>query len=100
MRRHPGRGGAAWRRVRALVLKDATVCAICGGALRRDVHPRHPKAPSVDHMIPLKATRALDAQSQRSMALDPALLRAVHYGCNSARGARKPKRARATSREW
>jgi 5-methylcytosine-specific restriction endonuclease McrA len=100
MARHPGRTGVAWRRVCERVLKGATVCHICGGDLDFDAPPRSRWSPSVDHILPLRAMRGLDMESQRRMALDPANLRPAHYGCNSGRGARVSKGPRRTSRAW
>ena len=88
-KRHPGRSGAEWERVRALVLRGATHCAICQGELDFDADPRSRWAPSVDHILPLKQMRELDLMTQRRLALDPSNLRPVHYGCNARRGARK-----------
>jgi 5-methylcytosine-specific restriction endonuclease McrA len=88
MARHPGRGGAEWNRVRAMVLKGATHCDICDGALDFDAPPRSRWAPSVDHVVSLKAMRDLDPIAQRRLALDPTNLRPTHYGCNARRGAR------------
>lgn len=34
--------------------RDNYVCQLCGEAVERNVHPRHPKAPSLDHIIPIK----------------------------------------------
>lgn len=99
MTRHPGRGGAAWRRASARVLKDATVCWLCGLPLDFDAPARSRWSPSVDHVLPLDAIKFFDAATQRSMALDPANLRAAHYGCNSKRGAGSADRGRV-SREW
>lgn len=103
MPRHPGRGGAAWQRVRADVIRNARACAICGEDLDPNAPPRSPMSTTVDHIIPLAQLRAYDAETQRRMALDPALLRAAHLSCNSRRGARttpaKPE-PRRTSRPW
>lgn len=33
--------------------RDAWRCQLCGEKVRRDVHSRHPDAPSLDHIIPL-----------------------------------------------
>ena len=105
------RSTAAWQRARARALRGASHCAICGGPLRFDVRPRHPLAPSVDHVRPL-AMLDLNTAADRAVALDPALLRPCHIGCNSTRanvGRRdQPRRAarhrprvvRASARAW
>jgi len=80
------RSTAAWQRARARVLRGATHCAKCGGALRRDLGPRHRLAPTVDHVRPL-AYVDLGTPEGRALATDPANLRAMHYGCNASRGA-------------
>ena len=99
MKRHPGRSGAAWRAVSARVLRDASVCWLCGLALDFDAPARSRWSPSVDHVLSLHAMRNFDEATQRRMALDPANLRAAHYGCNSRRGARA-KRVERSSRVW
>jgi 5-methylcytosine-specific restriction endonuclease McrA len=100
-RRHPGRSGAAWNRARKQVLANATVCWLCGGALDFNAPPRSRWSPSVDHVIPLSLMRHWDPEEQKRAALDPANLRAAHFGHNSARGNRKPSQPRRrTSREW
>lgn len=88
MKRHPGRAGSAWRRVSAQVLRESTVCHLCGLPLDFDAPSRSRWSPSVDHLLPLSAMREFDDVTQRRMALDPANLRAAHYGCNSKRGNR------------
>lgn len=85
------RSTAAWQKARARALRGASVCHICGGLLRRDLDPRHPQSPSVDHVRPL-ATLDLSTHADRMIALDPSNLRPCHLGCNSSRGARMPKR--------
>lgn len=108
MARHPGRSGAEWNRVRAIVLRHATHCAICRGELDFDAPPRSRWAPSVDHILSLAEMRGLPALTQRRLALDPSNLRPVHYGCNARRGARKATVRRPTvvaaaaggSRKW
>ena len=105
------RGTAAWKRARKLALKGATHCALCNQELRFDVGPRHPLAPSVDHVTPL-ATLDLSTAAGRAVAVDQALLRVAHLGCNARRGAgsaarnwaagtstRRP-RPRWQSRDW
>jgi 5-methylcytosine-specific restriction endonuclease McrA len=99
-RRHPGRSGAAWEAARKQVLANASGCWLCGKPLDFDAPPRSRWAPSVDHVLPLKAMRHLDPVDQRRLALDPSNLRPCHYGCNSGRGARRIARPRLTSRAW
>jgi len=90
-----------WRRVRDQVLKHATVCEICGGALDFDADPRSRWAPSVDHIIPMRTINRYDTRTARRMAVDPSLLRACHYGCNSRRGAGTGRPVfTGVSREW
>jgi len=87
------RSSAAWQRARTRALRGATHCTLCGGALRFDVHPRHPLAPSVDHVRPL-ATLDLRQAADRAVALDQALLRPCHLGCNAGRGNNQGRRRR------
>ena len=89
----------AYRKVRERVLAGAQWCALCGGALDWSAAPRTRWSPSVDHVLPISRTRHLDAVTRRRMALEPENLRAVHYGCNSARGNRRNK-PKHISRDW
>ena len=76
---------AAWQRARARALRGATHCALCGGALRFDVRPRHRSRPPLT-MFARSATLDLNTAADRAIALDPALLRPCHIKCNSSRG--------------
>jgi 5-methylcytosine-specific restriction endonuclease McrA len=70
------RGTQRWKRIRKLVLAGKTHCACCGKAFIFGM-PRHPRSPTVDHIIPLH------------LGGDPynlANLLAVCYGCNSRGG--------------
>ena len=93
--------GYEWRQVRARVLKDAQVCAICGGLLDFDAPARSPRSASVDHIFPVRAMRGMDRETRRRMLLDPQLLRPAHYGCNASRQDGRRERPRQhTSRKW
>jgi hypothetical protein len=88
----------AWKRARARVLKDATYCELpsCQGPpLDFDASPTSRWAPSVDHITPVSI-------GGEPFALEN--LRAVHFGCNSARGngtRRPPEQPRGSQRaEW
>jgi hypothetical protein len=89
----------AFQKVRARVLAGAQSCALCGGPLDFDAPPRSRWSPSVDHRLPVSRTRGLDERTRRRLANDPAGLRAVHYGCNSARRDRRSRPAHV-SRSW
>jgi hypothetical protein len=100
-KRHPGRSGQRWERVRKQVLASAHLCALCGRELRFDAPPRSRWSPSVDHILPISHMRNLDPATQARLALDPQGLRAVHYGCNARRGTgRTPPPPRRQSRDW
>lgn len=88
-----------FQKVRARVLEGAHVCAICGGWLDWYAPPRSKWAPSVDHVLPVSATRGFDDETRQMLALDPAGLRPAHFGCNSARGAGRD-RQHHVSRSW
>lgn len=90
----------AYRKVRARVLDGAQVCALCGGPLDWDAPPRSRWAPSVDHVLPVSRTRGFDSETRRRLALDPAGLRPVHYGCNARRRDGRRQSARRVSRSW
>lgn len=105
MAKHPGRGGHAWRTVRAAVLAQSNICINCGKPINLELSGRHPQGPSVDHRIPISHTRGLLPAEQRRMALDPALLAPSHLACNSRRGnrmttPRRPDQADPSSRSW
>lgn len=90
------RGSYAWKRARRIAVRGANGCAICGGSFRLDVGPRHRLYPTVDHVIPL-ADLDLTSAAGRAVAVDQALLRAVHNGCNASRGARDGNQRRASA---
>lgn len=89
-----------WRKLRAQVLKNAQSCAICGRPLDFHAPPRSRWAPSVDHRLPVSATRGLDDSTRRQLALDPQNLVPCHYGCNSRRGDGRRDRPQHVSRPW
>jgi hypothetical protein len=101
-KRHPGRSGQAWERVRRLVLDSSNICHICGKPVDPDAPPRSRWSPSVDHYpLSLHAMRGLSLEEQTRLALDPANLRVAHYGHNSGRRERPIKRTiRRQSREY
>jgi 5-methylcytosine-specific restriction endonuclease McrA len=90
-----GRKGRPWERLARQVITHAieqgTLCPRC----REPFDPigtwpaRHPRSPSVDHIVPL----SLDP----TRGNDPANLRAMHFGCNSSRGDGTHQRV---SRAW
>jgi len=74
---NPALKSSSYRKARAALLRNATHCAICGQPLDHAADGRSRWAPSADHIVPLSLGGSLTA---------PSNLRAVHYGCNSARG--------------
>lgn len=62
----------------AIYDRDGWTCQLCMCPLRTDVAGTDPQAPSLDHIVP----RSLGGSD------DPSNLRAAHFGCNAARGAR------------
>jgi 5-methylcytosine-specific restriction endonuclease McrA len=91
-----GRSGREWNAARAAVLKRSSVCALCGDPLDFNAPARTRWSPTVDHIVPLSATESLGPALHKRMASDLRNLRAMHYGCNSARGNRTAK----PRREW
>jgi hypothetical protein len=89
----------AYRKARAQVLKTAQSCAICGEPLDFDAPPRSSRSPSVDHVLAVSRTVGVSEATRQHIATDLRNLRAVHYGCNSRRGAGRQRR-RHTSRRW
>jgi len=77
------RRGARYRALQAWLNATTDICWICGRHVDFTVHPRHRRAPSLDHAIPLSLGGNL---------LDPDNARQAHYGCNSARGNRNKVR--------
>lgn len=53
--------------------RDHWDCMLCGGALKRDAKVPHPKAPTIDHIVPL----ALGGDDTA------ANVQAAHFSCNS-----------------
>ena len=82
-----GRGGKAWRQLRAQILHaSGGICWLCG----------RPGADTVDHIVPL---------SDGGHPLDPANLRAAHgkrqpWGCPGNYGRGKRTAAPPITREW
>jgi 5-methylcytosine-specific restriction endonuclease McrA len=76
-----GRGGRPYERLKK-VIYAREICWLCGKPVNYDVPPRHPLAPSVDHVIPLHP--ADGSPGGHPTAIENAQL--AHYGCNSARG--------------
>ncbi len=88
-KRHPGRGGVEWERVRARVLASSQICWICGGQIDLNADPKSKWSPTVDHIYTLKAMRNLPPAEQKRLALDESLLRPAHRGHNTSRTARR-----------
>lgn len=84
--RHTGQ----WRTVRALVLRNATHCAICNKMLRFDLKRPHPDSPTVDHIIPIE---------QGGAWYDLSNLRAACWDCNTRRRNGETNTHR-TSTQW
>jgi hypothetical protein len=85
--------GRAWRTLRARVIAEETVCGICGGWVDKTLVNPHPRAPQVDHIIPVKLAPQL--------VMVRSNLRLVHRVCNLRRGTagvakRRPAGRRAT----
>ncbi|WP_242890236.1 hypothetical protein [Actinomadura litoris] len=92
---HAGRKGRRWRKVRAAVLAESTLCWLCG----------HEGSGSVDHDPPLLELRAhgLDPEDRRYLRpAHGALSRCptCNRACNEAKGAREHVPERTNSRAW
>lgn len=79
-KRSLGHTGHRWRQLRKAVLRESTVCWICG----KD------GATTVDHIVPVSLDPA--------RCLDRSNVRPAHLSCNSARG--NGRRGMPTSRPW
>lgn len=58
--------------------RDGWKCRLCGGALKRDAVVPHPKAPTIDHVIPLNCGGTHEYAN----------VQAAHFICNSVKGDR------------
>ncbi len=65
---------------RRVFIRDRWLCWLCGGALARSEKVPHPKAPTIDHVIPLSKQGPHTYEN----------VRAAHFICNSLRGANDP----------
>ena len=91
------RRGRPWRRLTAQVRREERTCWLCLAPIDLTLPRRHPRSFSVDHVIPVSLAPHLEYVRTN--------LRAAHYGCNSARGARPastavPAAPLHTSRRW
>jgi 5-methylcytosine-specific restriction endonuclease McrA len=93
----PGIRSTAWQKFRAGVIADAAErampCWICRRPIDYSITGRHPKAPSLDHLVP---------RFMGGDLLDPNNVAVCHYGCNARRGAVQRNRVSAPtpSRSW
>jgi 5-methylcytosine-specific restriction endonuclease McrA len=85
----------AWRRARARVLREESVCTICGQLVDKMLSWPDPMSASVDHSDPVSLGGSLLDRSNHGLA---------HLGCNSRKGngARPigPDGPIITSRDW
>lgn len=58
--------------------RDGWRCHLCGRATKRDAKVPHPRAPTIDHLVPLSA----------GGGDTPLNVATAHFSCNTARGAR------------
>jgi len=75
----PGRVGHRWRQAQQAVFDTETHCWLCGQPVDTRLHPRHPRARSVDHLQQLQHGGDPHARTN---------LRLAHLGENSARSNR------------
>ena len=81
-----------WAKLRAQVLVEESHCYRCGHPLDHQAPPRTTWSAAVDHVRPL---------ARGGNAFDRANLRAIHYGCNSAKRDRlDPPPNLPTTRRW
>jgi 5-methylcytosine-specific restriction endonuclease McrA len=66
--------------------RDKWRCQICGEKVDCSVPPDHPRAPTLDHIHPLKVPGDTTGELGGTHTYDN--VRTAHYGCNSARGNR------------
>jgi 5-methylcytosine-specific restriction endonuclease McrA len=72
--RGEGRTDRQWRKIRAQVLAEESVCWLCGNWIDQRLSGRHPLGPTVDHV---------DFNRRNCARWN---LRAAHHSCNSSRG--------------
>ena len=85
-----GRNTKQWQAMAKAVRDLGLACSLCGEPIDYTAPPRTSRSFSVDHVTPLTKGGSL---------LDPANLQPAHYGCNSAKGNRRPSTYRP-SRVW
>lgn len=94
MARSKGRCGRPWRRARAALLAESTVCWLCG----------HEGAQDADHDPPLKQLEALGIDPTDLRYLKPAHgatgCPTCGRKCNQEKGARAGKPPTVNSRAW
>lgn len=73
-----GRGRRAYRNAAEAICAPrwGAICWLCREPIEYGLRPRHPRGPSLDHIVPL---------NQGGSLLDPANHALAHYGCNTAR---------------
>lgn len=90
MARSRGRAGRPWRRARALIIANQSVCGECGHPVDKTLRFPHPKSPAVDHIIPI---------SMGGAELHPGNLQLLHLGCNASKKAGSGRKLR-NSQDW
>lgn len=85
-----GRSGRPWERLKAQVFAEETHCHCCRSPVDQTLPHNHPKARSVDHLIP--------RDKRPDLAYERGNLRLAHRGCNSTRGNRMRARGTHTDR--
>jgi 5-methylcytosine-specific restriction endonuclease McrA len=89
------RQGRPWRRLQARVIRENSICWLCGAVVDKAIKWPDPLSPSVDHLVPLSMGGSLT---------DPRNVRLAHLRCNSSKGnGRRGKSAPdplPTSRRW
>ena len=77
MARSKGRTGRPYRRLRARVIRQATVCCLCGGPLDKSLRWPDPMSATLEHLDPL---------SLGGSPVSAANADAAHLACNASRG--------------
>lgn len=75
------RSGRPRRRARAQVLAEESHCWLCSHPVDKRLAPRHPLAPEVDELVPVK---------HHGSTTDRTNLRLAHRICNQTRCAKPP----------
>lgn len=83
-------GTGRYKRLRRAILRPGSVCWLCGEPILFGADPKHPLAPTLDHVTPF----ARGGKDEREN------LRPAHRKCNRLKSDKAPMQTPITSQEW